>query len=251
MGTPSREPVRAGDAENGPLASPTHMFPSNTSRSRAGFQRDLERLQHEVLVLASVVAKVTLRAVDALRSRDMAAACAIEAEGTLLNRRRFDIEEAARLLIATQPVACDLRLLAAILHIVTDLERIGDYAARIAHISVQIGDEPLINPLVDVPRIAEKSTSTLRRSLHAFVERDAAAAERIAKEDDVDHLYRQLYRELLTTMVANPPTVAQATHLLWVAHNLARVADRVQNIRERVLFAVTGRMPLSRCSLDF
>jgi phosphate transport system protein len=220
------------------------VFPSSISKSRTVFHRDLERLQDEVLVLGGMVEKATLRAVDALRARNVAAARAIEAEDTLLNRKRFEIEEAALLLIATQqPMASDLRQLAAILHIVTDLERMGDYAAGIAHICVQIGDEPLIKPLIDIPRMADKATGMLRRSLDAFIERDVAAAERIAQEDDeVDDLYQQVYRELLTIMLANPRTIDQATHLLWVAHNLERVADRVQNICERVVFVVTGRM---------
>jgi phosphate transport system protein len=217
---------------------------SVVSKSRTSFHRELGRLQDEVLVLGSMVEKATLRAVDALRARDMAAAHEIEAEDALLNRKRFDIEEAALLLIATQqPMASDLRQLAAILHIVTDLERMGDYAAGIARISVLIGDEPLIKPLIDIPRMAEIATSMLRRSLDAFIERDVAAAEQIANEDDdVDDLYQQVYRELLTIMLANPRTIDQATHLLWVAHNLERVADRVQNICERVVFVVTGRM---------
>jgi phosphate transport system protein len=208
------------------------------------FHRELEHLQDEVLVLGSMVEKATLRSVDALRTRNLAAARAIEAEDTLLNRKRYEIEEAALLLMATQqPMASDLRRLAAIVHIVTDLERMGDYAAGIARICVQIGDEPLIKPLIDIPRMAEKASSMLRRALDAFVERDVAAAEAIALEDDeVDALYQQVYRELLMLMLANPRTIDQATHLLWVAHNLERVADRVQNICERVVFVVTGRM---------
>ena len=224
---------------------PTSAAPSaSSSRFRTGFHRELERLQDEVLVLGSMVEKATLRAVDALRSRNLAAARAIEAEDTLVNRKRFEIEESVLLMMATQqPMASDLRQLAAILHIVTDLERMGDYAAGIAHICTQIGDEPLIKPLIDIPRMAEKSTSMLRRALDAFVERDVATAELIAREDDeVDALYQQVYRELLTIMLANPRTIDQATRLLWVAHNLERVADRVQNICERVVFVVSGRM---------
>ena len=214
------------------------------SKSRTNFHRELQRLQDEVLVLGSMVEKATLRAVDALRDRDLPAAHAIEAEGTLLNRKRFEIEEAALLLMATQqPMASDLRRLAAIVHIVTDLERMGDYAAGIARICILIGDEPLIKPLIDIPRMAEKAASMLRRSLDALVDQDVAAAEAIAHEDDeVDALYQQVYRELLTIMLANPRTIDQATHLLWVAHNLERVADRVQNICERVVFVLTGRM---------
>jgi phosphate transport system protein len=221
-------------------------------KSRTNFHRELERLQDEVLVLGSMVEKATLRAVDALRERDVAAAHAIEAEDTLLNRKRFEIEEAALLLMATQqPMASDLRRLAAIVHIVTDLERMGDYAAGIARICVQIGDEPLIKPLIDIPRMADKATSMLRRSLDALIDHDVAAAEAIAAEDDeVDALYQQVYRELLMIMLANPRTIDQATRLLWVAHNLERVADRVQNICERVVFVSTGRMQeFSRGSL--
>jgi phosphate transport system protein len=218
--------------------------PIGFNASRSGFHRELERLQDEVLVLGSMVEKAVSRSVDCLRRRDVAAARALEAEDVLINRKRFEIEEAALLQIATQqPMASDLRRLAAILHIVTDLERMGDYAAGIAHICVEIGDQPHIKPLIDIPRMADKDVSMLRRALDAFVERDVSAAEAIAAEDDeVDALYQQVYRELLTIMLANPRTIDQATHLLWVAHNLERVADRVQNICERVVFVVTGRM---------
>jgi phosphate transport system protein len=226
------------------MSEPNGAPITTIGKSRTNFHRELARLQDEVLVLGSMVEKATLRAVDALRERDLAAAHAIEAEDTLLNRKRFEIEEAALLLMATQqPMASDLRRLAAIVHIVTDLERMGDYAAGIARICVQIGDEPLIKPLIDIPRMADKATSMLRRSLDALIDQDVAAAEAIAAEDDeVDALYQQVYRELLMLMLANPRTIDQATHLLWVAHNLERVADRVQNICERVVFVSTGRM---------
>jgi phosphate transport system protein len=191
-----------------------------------------------------MVEKAITRSVEALRSRDTATARVLEAEDVLINRKRFEIEEATLLQIATQqPMASDLRRLAAMLHIVTDLERMGDYAAGIAHICVEIGEQAHIKPLIDIPRMADKAVSMLRRSLDSFIERDVAAAEAIAAEDDeVDALYQQVYRELLTIMLANPRTIDQATRLLWVAHNLERVADRVQNICERVVFVVTGRM---------
>src|SRR5919198_2530747 len=152
-------------------------LPLSVGKSRTTFHRELERLQDEVLVLGSMVEKATLRAVDALRDRDLAAARVIEAEDTLLNRKRFDIEEAALLLMATQqPMASDLRRLAAIVHIVTDLERMGDYAAGIARICVLIGDEPPIKPLIDIPRMADKAANMVRRSLGALVGQDVAAA---------------------------------------------------------------------------
>ena len=216
----------------------------NIKPSRSGFHRELERLQDEVLVLGSMVEKALSRSVQALRARDVGMARSIEAEDVLINRKRFEIEEAALLQIATQqPMASDLRRLAAILHIVTDLERMGDYASGIARICIEIGEQPHVKPLIDIPRMSDKAVSMLRRALDAFVERDAAAAEAIAAEDDdVDALYQQVYRELLTIMLANPRTIDQATHLLWAAHNIERVADRVQNICERVVFVVTGRM---------
>ena len=144
MSSPPSEPIQPATAHNG-APNPAARGPSPLpSKSRTAFHRELERLQDEVLVLGSMVEKATLRSVDALRARDTAVARAIEAEDTLVNRKRFEIEEAALLLIATQqPMASDLRRLAAIVHIVTDLERMGDYAAGIAHICVQIGDEPL------------------------------------------------------------------------------------------------------------
>jgi phosphate transport system protein len=217
---------------------------TSESTVRTTFHRELERLQDDVLVLGGMVERAVVRSVEALRNRDMATAHVVESEDVLINRKRFEIEEAALLLIATQqPMASDLRRLAAIVHIVTDLERMGDYAAGIAHICIEIADEPHIKPLIDIPRMAEVAASMLHRSLEAFIARDTSAAEDIAKEDDeVDALYQQVYRELLVLMLANPRTIDQATHLLWVAHNLERVGDRVQNICERVVFVVTGRM---------
>jgi phosphate transport system protein len=212
--------------------------------NRTNFHREMERLESELLLMGGMVGKSTLRAVEALRTRDLETARAIEADDILINRRRFEIEESVLLLIATQqPMATDLRTLAAILNIVTDLERMGDYAAGIARICLEIGDEPLIKPLIDLPRMADRATDMLRRALDAFVKRDMEAANLIALEDDaVDGLYQQVYRELLVLMIANPKVINQATHLLWVAHNLERVADRVQNICERIVFVVTGVM---------
>jgi phosphate transport system protein len=235
---------RAPLTQNGPHAAASESGAHVVPGVRTTFYREMERLQDEVLVLGSMVEKATLRAVDALKARDTAAAHAIEADDILINRKRFEIEEAALLLIATQqPMATDLRRLAAMVHIVTDLERMGDYAAGIAHICIEIADDPLIKPLIDIPRMADKAASMLRRALDAFIARDVAAAEEIGAEDDeVDALYQQVYRELLMLMLANPRTIDQATHLLWVAHNLERVADRVQNICERIVFVATGRM---------
>jgi phosphate transport system protein len=147
-------------------------------------------------------------------------------------------------LIATQqPMASDLRIILAVLNIISEVERIGDYAEGIAKIAIMIGDEPPLKPLIDIPRMADKTVDMLRRSLDAFIKRDAAAAKAISTEDDmVDQLYDQVFRELLTFMAEDPKTITRATRLIWVAHNLERSADRVTNICERVVFVVTGKM---------
>jgi len=197
-----------------------------------------------MLVMASMVEKAIQRSVNALKSRDIKLAQAVVDDDFKINQQRFGIEEQCLLIITTQqPVASDLRIIAAVLNIITDLERMGDHAEGIAKIAIMIGDEPPLKPLVDVPRMEELSRSMLRRTMDAFVARDAEAAKAIGAEDDIiDNLYEQIYRELLTFMMADPGTINRATHLLWVAHNLERIADRVTNICERVIFLVTGRM---------
>ncbi len=211
---------------------------------RQTFERDLQHLQDEVLVLGSMVEKAILEAVESLRNRDREAARKLIAGDRVINERRFAIESETLTLIATQqPMASDLRTLAAVLEISTELERMGDYAKGIAKINLLMGEEPLLKPLIDIPRMADKATNMLRRALDAFVHRDVDAARAIPLEDDqVDALYNQVYRELLTFIMADPRTLNQATYLLWVAHNLERSADRVTNICERVVFTVTGKM---------
>ncbi len=211
---------------------------------RQTFDRELQRLQDEVLTLGSMVEKALLESVDCLKRRDHECARRIIAGDRLINEKRFAIESDCLILIATQqPMAGDLRTLAAILEITTELERTGDYAKGISRINLMMGDAPLIKPLVDIPRMAEKACDMLNRALKAFAERDVEAARAIPREDDeVDALYNQVYRELLTIMMADHSTIDQATYLLWAAHNLERAADRVTNICERVIFTVTGQM---------
>jgi phosphate transport system protein len=140
-------------------------------------------------------------------------------------------------------MASDLRIIVSVLFVTSELERIGDHAEGIASIALMIGDEPPLKPLIDIPRMAEKTKDMLRRSLAAFVNRDAEAARQIVVEDDeVDGLYDQVFRELLTFMAEDPKTITRATRLLWVGHNLERSADRVTNICERTVFIVTGKM---------
>jgi phosphate transport system protein len=140
-------------------------------------------------------------------------------------------------------MAVDLRVLAAVINIITDLERIGDHAEGIAKINISIGEEPLVKPLRDLPRMSEIGLSMLDRCMKAFVNRDIEAAKKVCNDDDeVDALYDQTYRELLLIMIENPRTIHGATYLIWAAHNLERIADRVTNIAERVVFMVTGKM---------
>ncbi len=211
---------------------------------RAGYHRRLRDIQDEILVMGSMVDKALSSSVEALKARDIDSAKRIIADDEKVNRKRFDIEERCIQLIATQqPMAGDLRVIIAVLNIIVELERIGDYAEGIARIVIMIGDEPPLKPLIDIPRMAEKATTMLRQSLEAFINRDAEAARRVAAQDDeIDSLYDQVFRELLTFMIEDPRTITRATRLIWVAHNLERSADRVTNICERVEFAVTGKM---------
>jgi phosphate transport system protein len=211
---------------------------------RQAFERELQRLQDEMLVLGSMVENALTEAVKALKERDQEAARRLIAQDRTINEHRFTIEQDCLVLIATQqPMAGDLRTLASVLEITGELERIGDYAKGIARICLLLGADPLIKPILDLPRMAEKARTMLHRALDAFIRRDVALARAIPQEDDeVDALYNQVYRVLLTYIIADPSTIEQVNYLMWAAHNLERAADRVTNICERVLFAVTGEL---------
>jgi phosphate transport system protein len=211
---------------------------------REAFWAELRRLQQEVLALGRMVENALVESVDLLKRQDLEGAKRLIADDRLINEKRFEIEADAMVLIATQqPMASDLRILAAILEIVTELERMGDYAKGIGRICLMIGDKPHIKPLVDLPLMASKVRDMLHEALDAFVRQDVDQARAIpVRDDEIDNLYNQVYRELLTYIMADPTTIDGATHLLWVAHNLERTGDRVTNICERVVFTVTGQM---------
>ncbi len=211
---------------------------------REAFERELQRLEDEVLVMSSLVEEAITRSVEILKRRDRVGARTVIDNDLVINRKRFDIEADCMVAIATQqPMASDLRILAAMLHIITELERIGDYAKGVARISLMIGEEPLVKPLIDIPRMALQASSMLHQSLQAFVKRDVDLARAIPGQDDeIDGLYNQVYRELMTYVMSDPRHIEQVNYLLWVAHNLERSADRVTNICERVVFAVTGEL---------
>jgi phosphate transport system protein len=211
---------------------------------RTSFERHLQELQDNVLVLGSMVEKAIYRSMEALKNRDLELAKKVVADDSEIDRMRFDIEEKCiELIVTQQPVASDLRIIVAVLNIIIDLERIGDHAEGVGKITLMIGKEPPLKPLIDLPRMAQKTGDMLRRSLDAFINRDAETARQISKEDDeIDALYDQVFRELLTFMAEDSSTITRATRLIWVAHNLERSADRVTNICERVVFVVTGKM---------
>ena len=212
--------------------------------TRTVFERQLDQIQEDMLVLASMVGTAIERGVQALRDRDVDLARQIIADDVKINRKRYDTEEKCLELIATQqPLASDLRTIVAVLYIIVDLERMGDHAEGIAKVALMLADEPPLKPYIDLPRMAQIATRMLMSSLEAFKHRDADRARAICDEDDeVDALCDQVYRELLTYMLSDPKTIERATYLTWVAHNLERIADRVTNICERVVYLVEGKI---------
>lgn len=208
------------------------------------FDNEIRNLQNKLLDLGLTVEQSIIKAIDILRRKDPDAARQLIEADLEINRERYAIESDILVVIARrQPMALDLRVLASILEIATELERIADYSKGIAKLTIRLRSQPLIKPLIDIPRMAEKAASMLRRSLVAFTTSDVDAAHKIASEDsEVDALYQQIYRELITYIICDPRNIEGASHLTWVAHNLERAADRVVNICERVVFMVTGEL---------
>jgi phosphate transport system protein len=209
---------------------------------REEFDHSLGELQDSVLALGSMVNKAIERSMEALKTRNVWTAKQVIEDDDILDEKRAEIERQALLLIATQqPLARDLRLIAAVLSISSELERMGDYAEGIAKISIDLAGQPPLTDLVVIPKMAVKACDMLNRSLDAFTAHDEEAALAIWNEDDViDDLYDQVYYELMAHMVADSKTIPRATRLMWVGHNLERIADRVTNICERVRFMVVG-----------
>jgi len=212
--------------------------------TRETLDKRIQELLDNILTLGSIVEQAILDSVKALKQRDLELAQKIYDGDKKINKRRYKIERATVTVIATQqPLAQDLRKMASIMEVAGELERMGDYAKGIALITLRLGNNPPIKPLIDVPKMSELTADMLHRALGAFINTDVETALEIPKEDDqVDHLYNQVYRELLTYMMADPSTIDQATLLLWVAHNLERVADRVTNICERTRYVATGKL---------
>ena len=212
--------------------------------AREVFVSHIKGLEKEITEMTGLVVSAINRSMEALKARSISDAEKIIKDDELINKKRQHIEDKCIHLIATQqPVASDLREIIAVLNIITDLERMGDHADGIAKIVVLLGTEPLVKPLENIPKMAELSVGMLKRSIESFLKRDAKAARAICDEDDaVDALYDKTYQELIRCMIDDPKTITKATHLIWAAHNIERIADRVTNICERIVFLVTGSM---------
>ena len=209
---------------------------------RSDYERDLSSLQADLAEMATHVEQATRRALSALENQDLELAQRIIDEDDHIDQLQDDLENKCVTMMATQqPTAIDLRALMSAVHIAVELERMGDYAEGIAKICLRIGDQPLLKPLIDIPRMAELALTMLNESLQAYANRDEWQARKICQDDDaVDDLYDQIYRELLTYMLQDPRNIERATYLLWVAHDLERIADRATNIAERVMWLVSG-----------
>ena len=211
---------------------------------RETLDRQMHQLQDEVLLLGSMVEQATMKSMDTLKNHDLTAARQLYNHDRVINEKRYAIENAILIIMATQqPMAHDLRQLAAFLEITAELERMGDYAKGISKVTMLLGNAPLPIPLQDLDHMAELGLAMLHDALGAFISENAVAANQIPKRDDeVDELYSRVYHSLVSAMIANPEIIDNANHLMWVAHNLERLADRVSNICERTVFIKTGEL---------
>ena len=211
---------------------------------REVFENELNQVRQQLLRLSRETVEAVRNSIRVLKDRNMEDGKALIQHDERINYHTYEVEEACLNIIATQqPVAGDLRLLFSVLQIANELERIADYAKGIARINEKIGSDNLIKPLVDLPRMAELTTSMLEETIRAFLEEDEQAARKIPGRDvEVDLLYNQIHRELLTYVMSSPIVMEQAMMLIWVAHNLERVGDRVVNICERIIFTLTGEV---------
>ncbi|MCK9496021.1 MAG: phosphate signaling complex protein PhoU [Dehalococcoidia bacterium] len=212
---------------------------------RQVYLKQLSQLQDTVLEMGSMVDRAVDRSMAALLDRDASLAQTVVENDHAINALNFSCQNEVIALITQQaPVARDLRLVVSVSAIMTDLERMGDHAEGIARIVIMMQDEPLVKPLIDIPIMAGHAREMLRDAIQAFVEQDVDAAYRVgARDDEVDGLYDRIYRDLIQVMIGDPSTIEPSTHLLWVAHNLERIADRATNIAERTVYSATGNLP--------
>lgn len=212
--------------------------------TRNTLDREIRLVQDETLLLGNLVEQAVLNSVETLKSRDAAAAKAIIRNDAAINDKRFAIENRILLLFATHsPMARDLRLLAAELELITELERIGDYAKGIAKVAVELANQETRIPIQEISDMADLAVSMVHRALEAFITEDLETARKIPIDDDqVDELYKRIYHEIIQSMVADPGSIDRANQIVRVIHNLERTADRATNICERIIFIATGEM---------
>jgi phosphate transport system protein len=212
--------------------------------TREQYMRSLSHLRDQAVQLSSMVDKAIARSTDALKNQDVKLAEQVVQADHDINELRWNLEDEALAVIAMQaPMAGDLRQIVAGLHIISELERMGDHAAGNAKIVLLTADEPQLKPLVDIPRMSQVARKMLSDAIDAFLQSDAELARKtMSMDDEIDDLYNQVYRELLTYMTEDPRTINRATHLLWAAHNLERIGDRTENICEFVVYSVTGNI---------
>ena len=215
-----------------------------TLRARGTLERELESVRNDILRLGSQVERAIERSTSALKNRDAELAQQVINDDEEINALRYAIEEHCLQLIATQqPAASDLRMVIAATHIAVELERMADHAEGTAVLVKRLASEPLLKPLIDIPAMSRIAQEMIHTALDAFVAHDADAARQVAiRDDEMDALYQQVFRELLTYMLEDARNISKATYLLWVAHNLERIGDRVTNVCERVIFMTTGQL---------
>lgn len=212
---------------------------------RESFFKQLSELQDLVLEMGSMVDRQVDRSMAALLDRDADLARQVAEADQAVNALNLKAQNEVIALITQQaPVARDLRLVVSVSAIMTDLERMGDHAEGIARIVIMMQDEPLVKPLIDIPIMAGHAREMLRDAIQAFVDQDVDAAFKVGgRDDEVDALYDRIYNDLIQIMIGDPTTIEPSTHLLWVAHNLERIADRATNIAERTVYSATGTLP--------
>jgi len=204
------------------------------------FEKELETLKSDLLRMASLVEEAIHNAIQSLVKRDPELVQKTLEGEDRINRLEIEIEEECLKLIALrQPMAADLRFITAAMKIITDLERMGDQAVNIAERAISLNEEPQLKPYIDIPKMAEIAQSMVKDVLDAFVNRDSKLARSVCERDDlIDGLNDQVFRELLTYMLSDPNTITRSVHLIIVSRCLERIADHATNIAEDVIFMV-------------
>lgn len=207
------------------------------------FDQELAQLKDTLLRMAAMAEQSVALALKALVARDDALARRVDADDANLDKMEMEIDEMCASLIALrQPKATDLRFILMVMKIGGELERIGDQAVSIAHRALSLNQEPVLKPLVDVPRMADHAQGMIRDALNAFVyAKPDLAREVIQRDEQVDALNEQLHRELTSFMVEDPQTISRALHLMTVARKLERVADHATNIAEEIVYLYEAR----------